>query len=285
MAAVAGVGPAGRLLVIEGEPGIGKTRLATAVAEATRARGGEVLEARGYAGESAIPLSAIAELVRAGLARPGAAVRLAGVDPVSLTAAARLVPIPGATATEASLDGDPFGRIRLFDALVAVLDALVRGTRPGLLWIDDVHLADASTLEFLGYIAHRLTDHPLGLLLAWRAEDLEPRSRERLVTDAAGSSTRVTLGRLGRHEVAILAGVVLGSPPSDARIDALFEGSEGLPLYVVEAWRNPAPRSRRSLVESARSCEPGSRRSASSAGRSSPARRSSASHSTRASCD
>ena len=70
MAAVAGVGPAGRLLVIEGEPGIGKTRLATAVAEATRAGGGEVLEARGYAGESAIPLSAIAELVRAGLGRP-----------------------------------------------------------------------------------------------------------------------------------------------------------------------------------------------------------------------
>ena len=95
MAAVAGVGPAGRLLVIEGEPGIGKTRLATAVAEATRAGGGEVLEARGYAGESAIPLSAIAELVRAGLGRPGAEVRLAGVDPVSLAAAAPARPDPG----------------------------------------------------------------------------------------------------------------------------------------------------------------------------------------------
>ena len=239
MAAVAGVGPAGRLLVIEGEPGIGKTRLATAVAEATRAGGGEVLEARGYAGESAIPLSAIAELVRAGLGRPGADVRLAAVDPVSLAAVARLLPIPGAIAAGASLDGDPFGRIRLFDALVAVLGALVRGPRPGLLWVDDLQLADASTLEFLGYVAHRLTDHPLGLLLAWRAEDLEPELRERLLTAADGSSTRVSLGRLDRQEVAILAGVVLGSSPSEARIDALFEGSEGLPLYVVEALAEP----------------------------------------------
>ncbi|MGZ8514329.1 MAG: AAA family ATPase [Candidatus Limnocylindrales bacterium] len=48
MASVAGVGPARRLLVIDGEPGIGKTRLATAVAEAARARGGEVLEDRRF---------------------------------------------------------------------------------------------------------------------------------------------------------------------------------------------------------------------------------------------
>jgi DNA-binding SARP family transcriptional activator len=240
MVAIAGVGPAGRLLVIEGEPGIGKTRLAIAVAEALRARGGVVLEARGYAGESAIPLSAIAELLRAGLASPDAAVRLASVDPGSLAAAARLVPIPGAIPTAIPREGDPFGRTRLFDALVAVLDALVRGPNPGLLWIDDLHLADASTLEFLGYLSHRLPDHPLGLLLAWRSEDLEPAARERLLTaPGIGPATRVALGRLDRNDVAILAGDVLGRPPGEARIDALFEGSEGLPLFVVEALAEP----------------------------------------------
>jgi tetratricopeptide (TPR) repeat protein len=240
MGAVAGVGPAGRLLVIEGEPGIGKTRLAIAVAEALRARGGVVLEARGYAGESAIPLSAIAELLRAAVARPDAGARLAGVDPASLAAAARLVPIPGAIPTADPREGDPFGRIRLFDALVAVLDALVRGPHPGLLWIDDLHLADASTLEFLGYLSHRLPDHPLGLLLAWRAEDLEPAASERLLAaPGIGPSTRVTLGRLDRNDVAMLAGEVLGSRPGEARIDALFESSEGLPLYVVAALAEP----------------------------------------------
>ena len=62
---------------------------------------------------------------------------------MSLATVARLAPIPGAISTAASVEGDAFGRIRLFDALVAVLDALVRGPRPGLLWIDDLHLADA----------------------------------------------------------------------------------------------------------------------------------------------
>jgi tetratricopeptide (TPR) repeat protein len=182
----------------------------------------------------------IAELVRAGMARPDASARLAGVDPASLAAVARLVPIPGVIPTDVHHEGDPFGRIRLFDALAAVLDALVSGVRPGLLWIDDLHLADASTLEFLGYLGHRLADHPLGLLLAWRVEDLDPASRERLLTaPGIGPSTRITLGRLARPEVAVLAGAVLGSPPDETRIDALFEGSEGLPLYVVEALAEP----------------------------------------------
>lgn len=240
LGAVARVGPPGRLLVIEGEPGIGKTRLATAVVDAVRGYGGAVLEARGYAGESAIPLGPIAELLRAGLARPDAPARLTSVAPASLAAVARLVPIPGAIPTAVPREDDPFGRIRLFDALAAVLDALVRGRHPGLLSIDDLHLADTSTLEFLGYLAHRLAVHPLGLLLVWRAEDLDPAWRERfLAAPGAGPSTRVTLGRLARSEVAILAGAVLGSPPSAARIDALFESSEGLPLYVVEALAEP----------------------------------------------
>jgi tetratricopeptide (TPR) repeat protein len=240
MEAVAGIGPAGRLLVIEGEPGIGKTRLATAVANAVRGRGGAVLEARSYAGESAIPLSVIAELVRAGLTRSDALARLADVDPASLAAVARLVPIPGAIPIAIPREGEPFGRIRLFDALADVLDALVRGVRPGLLWIDDIHLADASTLEFLGYLAHRLANHPLGLLLAWRAEDLEPAARERLLAaPGIGPLARITLDRLDRPNVAILAEAVLGSPPGEMRIDALFKGSEGLPLYVVEALAEP----------------------------------------------
>ncbi|MGZ8513982.1 MAG: ATP-binding protein [Candidatus Limnocylindrales bacterium] len=238
--AIDGIGPAGRFLVIEGEPGIGKTRLAAAVTEAVRERAGIALESRGYAGESAIPLSMIAELVRAGMAHPDASARLQDVDPASLSVVARLVPIPGVIPIGVPRDGDPFGRIRLFDALAAVLDALVRGPHPGILWIDDLHLADASTLEFLGYLAHRLADHPLGLLVTWRAEDLDPISRERLLAHPGiGVPTRVTLGRLARPDVAVLAGAVLGSPPGQTRIDALFEGSEGLPLYIIEALAEP----------------------------------------------
>ena len=70
------VGPDGRLLVVEGEPGIGKTRLVTDFAGMVRETGGIVLEARAYAGEAAIALAPISALIRVGLDRPGAELRL-----------------------------------------------------------------------------------------------------------------------------------------------------------------------------------------------------------------
>ena len=231
----------GRLLVVEGEPGIGKTRLATAVADLARERGGIVLEARGYAGEEAIPLGVIAEVLRSGLARPDASARVAMIEPETLAELTRLLPVPGVPPITRSLAGDPFGRVRLFEALGSAVVALVRGAVPGVVWIDDVHLADASTLEFLGYLARRLPDHPLALMVTWRVEDLEPGTRERILEDAtqAGLATRVHLGRLDRSDVATLANAVLGEPMSAERIDALFDESEGLPLYVIEALARP----------------------------------------------
>lgn len=231
------VGPSGRLLVIEGEPGIGKTRLATAVADSTRARGGTVLEARAYAGEEAIPLSVIAELLRTGMSRPDAPERLATVEPGAFAELTRLLPVPGVRSSTRPLEGDPFGRVRLFEAVGAALVALVRGSAPGVVWIDDAHRADSSTIEFLGYLARRLPDHPIGLQLTWRAEELEPGAREQVleVASEAGLVTTVSLGRLDRSDVAILADAILGEPASAERVDALFEDSEGLPLYVVEA--------------------------------------------------
>ena len=231
----------GRLLVIEGEPGIGKTRLATAVVDVALDRGATVLKARAYAGEEAIPLSVIAEMLRSGLAIPDASARLAAIEPRALAELTRLLPVPGIAPIAPSLEGDPFGRVRLFEALGSVVVALVRGAVPGIVWIDDVHLADASTLEFLGYLARRLDNHPLALMVTWRAEDLEPGVRERIleVATQAGLATRIHLGRLDRSNVATLADAVLGESMSAERIDALFDESEGLPLYVIEALARP----------------------------------------------
>jgi DNA-binding SARP family transcriptional activator/tetratricopeptide (TPR) repeat protein len=233
----------GRLLVIEGEPGIGKTRLARAVADVTRERGGIVLEGRAYAGEEAIPLSVIAEALRSGLGLSDTSARLAAIEPGARAELTRLLPVPGVPPIAPSLAGDPFGRVRLFEALGSVVVALVRGAVPGIVWIDDVHLADASTLEFLGYLARRLHDHPLALMVTWRAEDLEPGVRERILEVATqmGLAARVHLDRLDRSDVATLADAVLGEAMSTERVDALFDESEGLPLYVTEALARSEP--------------------------------------------
>jgi DNA-binding SARP family transcriptional activator/Tfp pilus assembly protein PilF len=238
------VGPEGRLLVVEGEAGIGKTRLATDFAGMVREAGGIVLEARAYAGEAAIALAPISELIRVGLDRPGAERRLRPVRADLRAEAARLVPMPGVSAPGKHLAGptDPFSGARLVEGLAEVLTALVAGPTPGLLVVDDLNRADDSSLAVIAYLARRLRGRPLVLLVTWRAEELEDEVRNRLtaVADGDGLGVRVRLGRLDRAAVAMLASASLGA---DAALiaETLYTESEGLPLYVAEALASSIP--------------------------------------------
>ncbi len=233
-------GPDGRVLVIEGEPGIGKTRLARVFVDRLVADGALVLEARAYAGEAAIPYASVAELVRAGLASPAAETRLASVRPELLAEVARLLPIRGVRPPGGGMT-DPLGRGRFLDALAEVLTALATGSRPGVLWLDDAHWADGPTLEVLAFLARRLRGRPIGVLLTWRREDLPDPSGGGIVAAGAEEdrATVVALGRLGRTDIETLARAALGSDASSAFVDRLVADSEGLPLYVAEALASP----------------------------------------------
>jgi DNA-binding SARP family transcriptional activator/tetratricopeptide (TPR) repeat protein len=239
LAAHRSIGPDGRLLVIEGEPGIGKTRLAAAFAATLRSTGATVLEARAYAGEATIAFASVVELLRAAVDRPATVEALRSVRPDLLDEASRLVPLPGRSAR--ALDdpgpGDPFGRARLLEALTEVLTATVGGSVPGVIWIDDLDWADGSTVEAIAYLARRLHDRPVALVVTWRPQDLPESIREAV----AGAAERdrlieiVELGRLTRTDVAALVAARLGPAIDDAVVDALFADSEGLPLFLAEA--------------------------------------------------
>ncbi|MEA2578968.1 MAG: hypothetical protein QOD78_2556, partial [Chloroflexota bacterium] len=225
-----GAGP-GRIAAITGEAGIGKTRLGEAVVAHIRGHGGTVLEARAYVGERGIAYGPIVELLRAAMGDATATERLerSGVR----RELARLLPgiEPGRRTARGSADG-PGAHARLVSAIADGLAALTAGPVPGCLWIDDLAWADGATLEALAYLARRLAERPLFLLLAWRPEDLDESTVavvQRLVTPPA---LVVELGRLDREAVAELAAPTTSDP---ALIDRLLEASEGLPLYVVEA--------------------------------------------------
>ena len=227
----------GRVLVIEGEPGIGKTRLARAFTARLATDGAVVLEARAYAGEAAIPYASVAELIRAGLARPGAETRLASVRPELLAEVARLLPIPGVSPPDGGMT-DLLGRGRFIGAVAEVLTALATGPRRGILWLDDAHWADGPTLEALAFLARRLRERRIGVLLTWRREDLaDPTGGGIVVAVAEDRAAVVTLGRLERTDIETLARAALGSDASTAVVDRLFAASEGLPLYVSRGPR------------------------------------------------
>ena len=81
MAVAAAAHPDGRVVVVEGEAGIGKTRLGEAVADVIRGRGGVVLASRGYPGEAGIAYGPIAHLLRrSGIATTDGPGGLAGLD-------------------------------------------------------------------------------------------------------------------------------------------------------------------------------------------------------------
>ena len=102
--------PDGRVVLVEGEAGIGKTRLLESVARTVAAGGGVVLAARGYPGESAIAYGPIAELLRAGLASPGGVKRLRALDLTSRVEVGRLVDLPA--PIRVGVRADPAGPTR-----------------------------------------------------------------------------------------------------------------------------------------------------------------------------
>ena len=221
----------GRVAAITGEAGIGKTRLGEAIVDHIRARGGTVLTARAYVGERGIAYGPIVESLRSAITDPRAMERLQA--PGVRSELARLLPAidPGHRPSRARHDG-PGAHARLVSAIADGLTALTAGRIPGCLWLDDLQWADGATLEALAYLTRRLSGRPVLVLLAWRREDLDQRTTTLVQPLVAPPAILVGLKRLDRAAVAELAAPATTDP---AVVDRLFEASEGLPLYVVEA--------------------------------------------------
>ncbi len=230
-------GTNGRVVIIEGEAGIGKTRLGEALAESVRVARGVVLTARGYPGEAGIAYGPIVELIRSGLARADGIGRLHALDATARLELSRLIDLP-ATLRAPGRPGPETAsaRVRLLDAIADSLVALSAGPAPGLVWIDDLHLADEPTRESVVYLAHRLTGRPLVLALTWRREDLSAAGLASAIDlERIPDVLVVSLDRLDRPAIAAIVRTARRESADEAFIDIVADESEGLPLYLIEA--------------------------------------------------
>jgi DNA-binding SARP family transcriptional activator len=230
--------PDGRLAVIEGEAGIGKTRLGRELGASVAAQEGVMLAARCHDDEAGLPYGPMVDLL-------GEALRVApdglaeAVPPQRLADASLLLPelasLHAQPPAPVSLSG-PGAQARLLEGVAAVLAAACRGPVPGLVVVDDFHAADEATLDALGYLGRRLRGRPLLLVLGWRSEGIPPGHRlRRLVTELAreGAATVVRLERLDESEVAVLVDAVQPSAAPEL-VRRIYVESEGLPLFVAE---------------------------------------------------
>lgn len=228
----------GRFVVIHGEAGIGKTRLADELVAHARARGAAVITARCYVGELELAYGPFVEGMREASAHPD---WLGRVPLSALAEASRLLPeiatlLPNLPAAP-PLDG-PGALSRFFDGLSQVLREVRNDEIPSVIVIDDVHRADDASLGLLTYLARRLIDWPVCLVVTWRAEDVPPEHRlnhllAEVVREGFGES--MPLGRLSRTDVIKLARLSPnGGKLSDRMVDRLYHDSEGVPFFVVE---------------------------------------------------
>jgi DNA-binding SARP family transcriptional activator/tetratricopeptide (TPR) repeat protein len=234
--------PDGRLVLVRGEAGIGKTRVVEAVAQVVRAQGGHVLMVRAYAAERGIAYAAITGLLRSGYAGDGALERLRRLPAATLGELERLVALPTGVAhnaggaTRADDAAEPAARARLLDAIATGLAALAEGQVPGLIAVEDLHWVDAASREALGWLCRRLADRPTLVALTWRPEDLDEGAATFVAAlEAVAGVNSISLGRLDLDAVRTLLAACdrVGLPALDPQ--RLFEESEGLPLYLVEA--------------------------------------------------
>jgi DNA-binding CsgD family transcriptional regulator len=157
LVAGARVGAAGVLLVT-GEPGIGKTTL---LDEAAALAGGlQVLRARGTEAEREVPFAALLQLLRPALAELD---RIPGPQRSALSAALAL----------GTVDAGPADRFAVGAATLSLICRYAEST-PLVLLIDDAHLLDRPSAEALLFAARRLVADPIAMLIAVRLHEPHP---------------------------------------------------------------------------------------------------------------
>ncbi|HUG48737.1 MAG TPA: AAA family ATPase [Candidatus Limnocylindria bacterium] len=213
------------IVVIGGEAGVGKSRLLAEFASLAQARGMRVLS--GVAadfGEGGLPFGPVVEALRP--------VREIQRDLLANLAFAQGVPERRIhPELRASLPQQ-----RMFDLLLSLLERLA-GEQPSVLTLEDLHWADASTREFLAFLARNLGNLRLLVVGTYRSDDLRrdhPLRRYLAELERGGRIERFELRRFGEAELRQQIEAISGEAVGQAVLQRLFQRSQGNPFFTEE---------------------------------------------------
>ena len=229
----------GSLVMLVGEPGIGKTRTAQELATYAQLRGGRVLWGRARESAGAPPywpwiqigngFSATTDITQGGT----------GVQYDMMAALVPLFPalrqlIPGLPELPELHDGEA-AQFRLFEAYTRFVAQIA--DPPLLLILDDLHWADKPSLLLLEHLAQELTHLRVLVVGTYRDTDLartHPLSEALATLNRDPGFLRVPLRGLTRAETAAYIGAAANIEPAPVVLDRIVEETEGNPFFLSE---------------------------------------------------
>lgn len=233
----------GRVYLVAGDPGVGKTTLCEALAERATTTGATVLWGRCWEDGGAPAFWPWVQIVRAhtaALTPDELRVALgAGAEPLAHLVPELRAKLPELEPTTTTSAGTPEQhRFALFDALGTLLVAAAQQKAPLVVILDDLHAADEPSLRALRFVARHLRSAPLLLVGTYReAEARERPEVAEILSGIAGDAQRLALGGLDRAGVATLVQRLAGDRVSEDRVSEIARVTEGNPLFVDEIVR------------------------------------------------
>jgi DNA-binding CsgD family transcriptional regulator/tetratricopeptide (TPR) repeat protein len=204
------------ILLVSGDPGIGKSTL---LAEAARRTDAALYVGRCvHVGGDAIALAPLVDLVRQLQRRPD---------------------VDGLSSLDSLVQLSAAGDRRVGDLLTVTLDLVgeLGGRGAAIVGFDDLHWGDAATWDLFEHLARNLVDECVVLVGTFRTDEVgrDPALRRRVAELSRVSGVeRVTLAGLDRSAVAAHAAAVLGGPASPALVDELVRRGQGNPFFTEE---------------------------------------------------
>lgn len=220
-----------QLVLVSGEPGIGKSRLALEFGRRITAEGQAVASARAYESVGRLPWAPIVDLLRSDALRR----QIDALDAVWRTELARLLPeLSAAPSPPRHTSDDVAQRHRLFDA---VSRAIV-GDRPLLLIMDDLQWCGPETLELIGYLIRSRETAPVLIVGTVRSEEIpEDHPLVGLVAslERHKAVTSMPVNPLDQAATTALAARLGSADANHPELAArLWAETEGNPLFVIE---------------------------------------------------
>jgi DNA-binding CsgD family transcriptional regulator/tetratricopeptide (TPR) repeat protein len=231
----------GRLILLAGEPGIGKTRTAQELAAYAETRGAQVLWGRCYDDEGAPPYLPWMQSLKSYLERASPEQLRADLGPGAPDIGDM---VPEVREKLPDLESLPAmepeqARFRLFNSVSTFLrNASLR--TPLVLVLDDLHWADQSSLLLLQFLSQQLGDFSLLVLGTYRDTEVNP---QHPLSDTLAQLTREpvfrrqSLGGLSLEDAGQFIEITAGVRPAQQLIDVVYTRTEGNPFFTAEVVR------------------------------------------------